>query len=160
MKKFVITTVLALAPFFAFAQSPFDKFNDVEGIESINLDASMLGMVEEAVKEEAGSEAEGLKDQIKKIETFRMYTTSEKKYRKKLREAANEYLKEANLEQLMGISDGGTKIKIYIRQEPGTQIVKEGLLVIDEADDKDKEMVVIAFTGSINLAEVKDKLKF
>jgi len=158
MKKFVVTTVLALAPFFGFAQSAFDKFNDVEGVEAITLDASMLGLVEEAVKQEAASEAESLKDQIKKIESFRMYTTSEKKYKRKLREAAEDYLKSNSLEQLMGISDDGTKIKIYIRQEPNTQIVKEGLVLIDEGDDD--ELVLIAFTGSINLGEVKDKLKF
>jgi hypothetical protein len=157
MKKLVITTVLALAPFFTFAQSAFDKFNDVEGIEAITINGSMFDMISGLAKEEMGKDADKVKDQIKNVESLKIYTTTEKKYRKQLKEAADDYLKANNLEQLMSVNGDGSKVKIYVRQDAGTQIIKEGLVLVDNADDK--ELLLISFTGSVDLNAIKDLQK-
>ncbi|KOS06099.1 hypothetical protein AM493_08650 [Flavobacterium akiainvivens] len=157
MKKFVITTVLALAPFFTFAQSAFDKFNDVEGIEAVDISGSMFDMIGDLVKKEAGSEADKLKDQIKNIKSLKLYTTTVKKYKKQLRETADEYLKTNKLEQLMSINEEGSKIKIYVKQDAATSIISEGLVFIDDAEDK--ELMVFSFTGSLDLAALTESKK-
>ncbi len=155
MKKIVITTVLALAPFFTFAQNVFDQFNDVEGIETVSISGALFDMIGDIATKEAGKEADKIKDQIKNISSFKMYTTSEKKYRKEMSKVADAYIKSSNLEQLMSINNDGSKIRIYVRQEAGTELIKEGVVFIDDADDK--ELMLLAFTGSIDLKGITDK---
>jgi Domain of unknown function (DUF4252) len=155
MKKFVITTVLALAPFFTYAQSPFDKFNDVEGIEAVNISGDMFDMIGDLAKDEMGKDADKIKDQIKNVTSLKMYTTSEKKHRKELSKAADEFIKINSLEQLMSINGDGSKIKIYVKQDEGSEIIKEGLIFIDDNDDK--ELLVLAFTGAIDLKGLDQK---
>jgi hypothetical protein len=153
MKKFVITAILAAAPFFTFAQSAFDKFNDVDGIETISIDGALFDMVGEMAKGE-GKEAEKLKDKLKNVESFKMYSTSEKKYKKELRKTAEDYLKSSSMEQLLSINNDGTKVKIYVKQDAGTNIIREGLVFID---DEKEELMVIAFKGAVDLSDAAEQ---
>jgi len=155
MKKFVITTVLALAPFFTFAQAAFDKFNDIEGIETISVSGKMFDMLGGLKIDSLGGKEAKVKDQIKNIESLRIFTTSEKKHKKALRAAAADYLKDNSLEELMSITEHGSKIKIFVRQGATETSIMEGLVFIDDADDK--ELVLVAFTGNVDLTALQDK---
>jgi hypothetical protein len=154
MKKFVITTVLALAPFFTFAQSVFDKFVDVEGIETVVVSGKMFDMLGELDIKAGGEKGEKVKDQLKNIESLRLFTTSDKKHKKELRAAAADYLKANKLEELMSISEKGSKIKLYVRQGATETAIVEGLIFIDDADDK--ELVLVSFTGNVDLKNLQD----
>ncbi|MES2487605.1 MAG: DUF4252 domain-containing protein [Bacteroidota bacterium] len=153
MKKFVITTLLALAPFFTFAQSAFDKFTDVEGIETISVSGKMFDMLGGLKIDSLGDKGAKVKDQLKNIESLKVFTTSDKKHKKNLRAAAADYLKDNKMEELMSINDKGSKIKLYIKQGASETIIKEGLVFIDDAEGK--ELVLVAFKGNIDLKSLE-----
>jgi len=153
MKKFVITTVLALAPFFTFAQSAFDKFTDVEGIATISVSGQMFDMLGGLKIDSLGGKETKIKDQLKNIESLKVFTTSEKKHKKNLRAAAADYLKDNKMEELMSINEKGSKIKLYIKQGASETTILEGLVFIDDAQDKD--MVLVTFKGNIDLKSLE-----
>jgi hypothetical protein len=155
MKKFVITTVLALAPLFTFAQAAFDKFNDVEGIEAVSITGKMFDMMGGLKIDSLGDKEAKVKDQLKNIESLKLFTTSEKKHIKALRKTAADYLEDNKLEELMSITEKGSKIKIYVKQDATTENIKEGLIFIDDAAGKD--FVLVAFKGNIDLKGLQEK---
>lgn len=156
MKKFIITLALAAMPFVTFAQSAaFSKFEDVEGIESITVNKEMFKMFSSIETSAVGEKAESYLDIAEGIDYLKVFTTSEKKYKKQIKEAVADYLKQNPLQELMSITDKGSKIKIYVKQGSEESIIREGLVFI-ENDEKKEEAVLISFTGSINLNDIKD----
>ncbi|MDV6168023.1 DUF4252 domain-containing protein [Flavobacterium sp. DG1-102-2] len=156
MKKFITTVVLAALPFIGFAQTnAFSKFEDVDGIESISINKEMFKMfssLEDSAKDE---KTKSYLDLAGDVESVKVYTTLEKKYKKQLKDAAADYLKVNPLQELVSITDKGSKIKVYVKQGSEESIIKEGLIFIDN-DDKKEAAVLVSFTGNINLKDLQD----
>jgi hypothetical protein len=154
MKKFIITLLLAALPAVTFAQSAFDKFSDVEGIEAVTISGKMFEMLGGVETGDSDADTQKLLNQVKNLDNLKIFTTQEKKYRKEIKTAVTNYLKINALEELMSFSSNGSTTKIYVKQGATASIVKEGLLFIEDADDK--QVVLISFTGNINLNDLKD----
>lgn len=149
MKKFIITSVLAALPLLGFSQtSAFDKFQNVEGIGSICINSKFFELAGNA---EAGNEkAQKYLDVVNKLDNLKIFTTSEKKYKKALRNAVTSYLKDSVLEQVISVNSNGSKVKVYVQE--GQAKLKEALLFVES----EEEVVVITFTGAIDLKKLKD----
>lgn len=159
MKKFIITMALAAMPFLTFAQNAFSKFNDVEGIQVVNLNKEMfdiIGSLEDSTKDEA---AKGYMQLASKLDNLQFYTTAEKKYKKQIKEAVTDYLKTSGLVQLLSMNDGDASIKLYVRQSEDDSIIKEGLAYIENKSNKE-ETLLITFTGNLNLKDVESLKDF
>jgi len=160
MKKFITTVVLAALPFVGIAQTTaFSKLEDVEGIASVSLNKEMfqmLGSLEDSAKDE---KAKSYLDLAGSIDNLKVYTTTEKKYKKQLKEVAAEYLKSNPLQELMSVNKDGAKIRIYVKQGADESIIKEGLILV-ENDDKKENAVLLSFTGNVNLKDIQDLKEF
>lgn len=156
MKKFILTLALAALPFVTFAQTnAFSKFDNVEGIANITLNKELFEMIASVDSSAVGGDATSYLKTAKGIDRLKVLTTSEKKYKKQLSEAVTDYLKANPLQELISITDGGSKVKIYVKQGSSDNIVTEGLVFVENADKKDGT-VVISFTGKIDLNDLKD----
>lgn len=157
MKKFIITLVLAIAPFVTFAQSTaFSKFEDIDGIQSLTISKDMFDMVSTMKVSTDSEKSKTAMDLIKGMDYLKVFSTSERKYRKEIKAAVTDYLKLNRLEQLMSFTDKNTKIKVYVNNGGDASIIKEGLVFIEDEDDKG--VVLLSFTGNINLKDA-EKLK-
>jgi len=156
MKKFIITALLAAAPFIGSAQTTaFDKFKDVDGIASVVINKELLEMA--GSMEVSGNEkADKALSMVKNLDGLKMFITSEKKHMKNLRNSVTSYLKTSGLEEMMTITDNGSKIKFYVREGATKSDVKEALLFVE--NENDKQVVLLSFTGNVNLNDLK-KLK-
>lgn len=156
MKKFILTLALAVLPFITFAQkNAFSKFDNIEGIANITLNKELFEMVASIDSSAVGGDATSYMKAAKGVERLKILTTSEKKYKLQLRAALTDYLKANPLQELMSITDKGTKVKIYVKQGSSESIITEGLVFV-ENDSKKDETVLISFTGNINLNDIKD----
>ncbi|WP_051200369.1 DUF4252 domain-containing protein [Flavobacterium subsaxonicum] len=154
MKKFIITLLLAALPAVTFAQSAFDKFSNVDGIEAVTISGKMFEMLGSVEAGDNDAETQKVLNQVKNLDNLKIFSTAEKKYRKEIRTAVTNYLKTNALEELMSVKDGKSTIRIYVKQGASANIVKEGLLFVEDADDK--QVVLISFTGTLNLNDLKD----
>ncbi|TRW24860.1 DUF4252 domain-containing protein [Flavobacterium zepuense] len=154
MKKFIITLLVAALPAVTFAQSAFDKFNDVEGIEAVSISGDMFKMIGGLETSEDDDSTQQMLNQVKNIQSLKVFTTSEKKYRKEITTAVADYLKAKPLEELMSINEKNNKIKIYVNQGGDANLITEGLVFIQDIDDKN--VVLVSFTGNINLNDLKN----
>ncbi len=153
MKKIIMTAVLAIAPLVTFAQSAFDKFRDVKGVEYVSVTKDMFNMLGKFEASASGEKAEKFVNMAKGLESVRVFTTSEKKYRKEITSAVADYLKGNPLEELVSYSGKDSKIKVYVNQGGEATLIKEGLVFIEDLDDKG--VVLVSFTGTINLDDLK-----
>ena len=156
MKKFIVTLVLAAMPFVTFAQTnAFSKFDNVEGIANITLNKELFELVSSIDSSSMGEDAGSYLKTAKGIDRLKVLTTTEKKYKKQLREAVSDHLKANSLQELMSITEGDSKVKIYVKQGSTDNIITEGLVFVENGDKKD-ETVLISFTGKIDLNDIKD----
>ncbi|RZK63785.1 MAG: DUF4252 domain-containing protein [Pedobacter sp.] len=156
MKK-IIALVLLVMPSLFFAQTAaFDKFKDVKGIEYLTVSKDMFKMLGNLESSAADAKTQKYVNMAKNIENLKVFTTSEKKYRKEITAAVTDYLKTNPLEQMMSFSSQNAKVKIYANESSDASIIKEFLVFVEDVDDK--SVVLLSFTGDINLNDL-DNLK-
>jgi hypothetical protein len=156
MKKFIITLLLAAMPLVTFAQKEaFAKFEGVEGIESITINKKMFEILASVDSSSVGKDVAPYLDTASGLDYVNVFTTSDKKYKKQLKDAVGDYLKTNPLQELISVTDNGSKIKVYVKQGSEESIITEGLVFI-ENNDKKEEAVLVSFTGNINLNDIKD----
>lgn len=152
MKKFIVTALLAAMPFIATAQTTaFDKFENVEGIETVVINKKMFEMIGNVETSAGGEKAQKLIDAAKGLEYVKVFTTTDKKHRKEMAKTVESYLKQNPLEELMSIKDEKSRVKIYVNKGDSS-LIKECLIFVDD----NKEMVLLSLTGNIDLKELGD----
>lgn len=160
MKKFIITSVLAVLPFVSFAQTTaFNKFEDVDGIQSVTVNKEMFEMLKSFDSSVTDAKTKTYMDLAGQVDNLKVYTTKEKKYKKQIKDAVAGYLKQNPLQELMSVNDKGNRVKIYVKQGSSESIIKEGLIFVDN-DDSKEDAVLLSFTGNVNLNDIKDLKDF
>lgn len=159
MKKLLITAVLAAMPFIVSAQtSAFDKFQNVEGIEYINVKKDAFKMLSSVGASVGDDKSHKYVEMIEDIDNLQVFTAKKKKHRKEITNAVADYLKQHPLEELVSVNSKDAKIKVYVNQGGEASLIKEGLVFIEDMDDNG--VVLVSFTGNLNLADLgklKDK---
>lgn len=155
MKKIIITSLLAIAPFVSFAQTKaFDKFQNVEGIESVCISKKLFEMAGSLEAKDAGEKTQKCLDLVKNMDNLKIFTTSERRHKKDLSKAVASYLKETSLTELIAVNDKESKVKVFVKEGGKASEIREALLFVES----DKQVVVMSFIGSLNLNDLK-KLK-
>lgn len=152
MKKLFIALLLFALPFVVNAQaSPFAKFEDKAGITSVIVNKKMFELMSNVKIDPKDKDGQRYLALVKKLESLKVFTTSNGKYAGDMKATVDGYLKSNPLEELMRISEGGKSIKIYVKQGT-TQQVKELLMFIDAA--KGDETVLMSLTGNFELDDI------
>lgn len=147
MKKLIVTLIVMLVPVLFYAQGAFDKFNDVDGIDVIVVDKSMIDLAGEM---KVGKDEQDLVTKFTDgLDNLKVYSTEVKKYKKQLKAAVKDYLRDNNMKALVSVKDDGEEVKVYAKQTAGSDTLDEVLVFVDSGDGD--ETLVVTFTGKVKL---------
>ena len=146
MKQIIMTALLVLACTGAKAQREvFDKYEDTNGVTTIYISKTMLGMIPDV---KAGKHRIG---QIAtKLDYIRILSCEKASLMATIIDDARKILRSGNYETIMKMNDDDEKVTIYQRtQKEG----KNEFVLLTE--DKD-EVAIINVMGAITLKDIKD----
>lgn len=157
MKKlFIVAAFLFSVPF--FGQTVLDKFENQDDVTAILVNKKMfelMGKVETNTKD-----AQDLLSLAKKLESLKVFMTSNTSKGNELKKASEKLIKSSNLEELMKVIDKGREVQVFVKTEVGNENIRELLMVIEGSDTQ--QSVLMYLKGNFSLAEVSvltDKLK-
>lgn len=147
LNKIIIVIALVISPFINFAQSQFDKFEDMEGVTTVVVSQKAFDLM---TKIGAESDDEYL-NLIKNLKSLKVFATESEKVATQMASEVGKYLKSSKLEELMRINDDGNNVKIYIKQGSNKDYVKELFMFVKSEDD---QTVIVSLTGDIDLNQI------
>lgn len=153
MKKFIITAALVAMPLLGFAQKEFDKFEDKDGIDSVIIREKLMDMLGD-IEISGTKEAKGYLDNVKSMESLRVFTTKDRQYALDMETTVASYLKKKRMEELISVNSDGKNVKIYTVSGTEPSDIKELLLLSKDA--KENEVVLVTFVGDISLKDKKN----
>lgn len=151
MRKLIITTVLALLPSLFFAQSAFDKFNDLDDVTTVVINKKSFDLLDQ-LKLKMDKKTEKYISQVKNIDKFKMFSTANVKISEDMKQTFNAYRKKQDLEPLMSIKEDGNNISIYVKSSDDSSKVSEFLMFIEGGNKKGDQTVLLSLTGDFDLA--------
>ena len=143
INKLLLVVALVVAPIITYAQSQFDKFEDIDGVTSVVVTQKAFSLMS-TIGAESDDEYMNL---IKNINSLRVFATESAKVAAQMSAEADKYLKSANLEELMRINDDGNNVKIYVKEGSNENYVKELFMLVQGTnmnDNDDSETVIIS----------------
>ena len=142
-----------IAPVFSYAQTQFDKFEDIEGVTSVIVTQKAFSLMS-SIGAESDDEYINL---IKNINSLRVFATENSTVAVQMKAEAEKYLKNANLEELMRVKDEGSNVKIYVKEGSTEDYVKELFMLVSETNmnkNESTETVIISLLGDIDLKQI------
>lgn len=148
MRKLIITVMLALMPALFYAQSsPFDKFEGKEGVEVVVVNKKMFDLLSSMNIDCKDEKVNKYLKQAQNLDKLKIFATDRSDNAAEIKDTFASYLKKYPFEELMSISDGDSKTKIYVRTEGNSSQIKEVVMLVDG----DKEATVFLLSGNITL---------
>lgn len=138
-----------------YAQSQFDKFEDIEGVTSVIVNQKAFSLMSK-IGEESDEEYLNL---IKNIQTLKVFATENPAVAKQMSAEVDRYLKTANLEELMRVKDGEDRVNIYVKEGVNENFVKELFMFVKSSEGEAGESVIISLTGNIDLKQISKLTK-
>ncbi|MEN8912875.1 MAG: DUF4252 domain-containing protein [Polaribacter sp.] len=163
MKKLVIVVAFLIASSASYAQSFFDKLEDMDGVDVVVVtkDAfEMLSKFKDIQLE--GNQTMKVFSLIKELKELRVFTTDEPSIANKMDEMVSKSIKNNRLTELMRVKDDDSRVKIYVKTTKNKDYVSEVLMFVKGIEKKTKEnvdSVIISLTGNIDvnkIAEITD----
>jgi len=163
MKKLVIVVAFLIASSASYAQSFFDKLEDMDGVDVVVVtkDAfEMLSKFKDIQLE--GNQTMKVFSLIKELKELRVFTTDDSAIANKMDEMVSKLIKNNHLTELMRVKDDDSRVKIYVKTTKNKDYVSEVLMFVKGIEKKTKEnvdSVIISLTGNIDvnkIAEITD----
>lgn len=166
MKKSLVILVIALMPFFAFSQSLFDKYEDLDEVTSVIVNKSMFNLLSKIEVEVDDPEAKDFMDIAQSVNSLKVFTTEDKSVGADMKASVDKYLKSASLEELMRIKDKDANVKFYIKSGKDDDHVSELLMFVTgmknvdvDVNGRKFETVLLSLTGDIDLNKINSLTK-
>jgi hypothetical protein len=165
MKNTILILSFLLVSLTGFSQSIFDKYQDMEHVNTVNVTQKMFKMLADIETKDPDSDA--FINQAKSLKNLRVYTTSNVDVSKAMEKDIARYIISDKLEELMRIKDEASSVKFYVIEGKDDNHVKELLMFAKGLSDKTKnsnisvngiplgvETVFLSLKGEIDLREV------
>jgi hypothetical protein len=152
MKKYISTILLLLVTSPFFAQSVFDQFEGIEGVNTVLVNKKMFDLMSKVKLDSSDKETQQYMNLIKKIDNLKVYRTQNERIATQMRLTAEKYAKPAGLEELMVSNEGGRKVRILAKQGSVETQLKELLLFIEGG--KNEDTVLLSITGDFDLNDL------
>ncbi|MGB0896519.1 MAG: DUF4252 domain-containing protein [Flavobacteriaceae bacterium] len=163
MKQFILILVMACMPIVSSAQSYFDSLEDQDDITSVIVNANMFNLMSKIDVSSDDPEAQEYLDLIKDITSLKVFVSKEGKSTSKMQNMLGQYLKKANLQELMRIKDGDNNVKFFMKEGSNPNRVSELLMFVQGAElqleGKKAETVLLTLTGDFDLNKVSKLTK-
>lgn len=140
----LITFIYVICSISCYGQSSiFDKYADSEGITSVYISKSILGMLPSDNTNVNGIQ---LGDITQRLDNIQILSCDEKTIIPQIRQEISVFSPKNGYEELMRIREDGEKVSIFYHKKR-----KEFVLVADEVED----ITLISIVGDITLEEMK-----
>jgi hypothetical protein len=153
MKKIILILALLMASLSINAQSPFDKFENQDDVNSIIINKKMFELIAKTKSKE--KDKAQLLAMVKKLDQIKIYTSESIAKGKEMKAVAESYIKSSKLDELMRTNNGGKNVKIYVKSGVSDSVIKE-LFMFIEGDSKERNTVVLSLVGDMNLDEISE----
>ena len=159
-KKLILTLMLAIAPMFIFAQSIFDKYEDMDDVSTVVVTKKAFELM---VKMGGNSdEAKEYVNMISNLNNLRVLATENATIAADMKIKVNTYLKSSKLSELMRVKDKEGNVKIYIKEGKDKDHVSELFMFVEGiskqmgGDDRNPEAIIVSITGDIDLNKISE----
>jgi len=162
MKKIILIIAIIITPLIGTAQtSIFDKFDGNPEVTTIVVSKKAFELM--AKFGGASEEAEEYASMVKGLDGLKVFTTENLSLANEMKVAVENYLKSANLSELMRVNDKEANVRIYIKEGKDDDHVKELLMFvnglekhIENEGGRSAEAVIVSLTGNIDLAKIAE----
>ncbi|WP_397446562.1 DUF4252 domain-containing protein [Polaribacter sp. R77954] len=166
MKKIILLIAFVVAPFATNAQSLFDQFEDMDGVDMVVVTKDAFQLLKKFQPKSSSDENEMLQafEMINDLNEFKMFSTDNLDIASQMENMVNTSIKKSKLTELMRIKEDDSRIKIYVKATSNKDYVSEVLMFIKGIDKKTNgmsEAVVLSLTGNIDInkmSEYTDKM--
>ncbi len=165
-KKLVIAFALALLPLFAFSQSTFDAFEDMDEVSSVVINKRMFKLLAQIDVDSSDKEAQEYINLIEKLNSLKVFATENASVAAQMKTKVTSYLKSSSqLSELMRVKDKDANVKIYIKEGKDEDHVTELFMFVDglskhiEGEERKPEAVIVSITGDIDLNKISKLTK-
>ena len=161
MKKIIVVVAVLILPLFAFSQSLFDKYEDMDGVGTVIVNRSMIDLVSKISDLSDDPEAKEFMEAAEGIKGIKVFITEDKAVSTEMSSTVRQYLKSSSLEELMRVKDKDLNVKFYIKNGKKKDHVTELLMFVSGMKDVDVdvngrkfETVLVSMTGDIDLNKI------
>jgi hypothetical protein len=152
MKSYGIALLMFLISSPFFAQSVFDQFDGMAGVNAVVMNKKMFDLMSKVKIDTSDKETQQYMSLIKKIDNLKVFSTSNARTALQMKLTADKHAKTAGLEELASQNGNGKNIRILVKPGASVTQVKELLLFIQGTAGEDT--VLMSLTGDIDLNEV------
>lgn len=162
-KTLIIALVLAVMPLFTFAQSVFDKFEDMDDVSAVIVNERAFKLLTQVAGET--DDAKDYVNMVSKLTSLKVFATEKASIAADMKAKVNAYLKSAKLSELMRIKDKEGNVKIYIKEGKDADHVSELFMFIEGiskhmgGEERKPEAVIVSITGDIDLNKISELTK-
>lgn len=160
MKKITAIIAFMIVPALSYAQSIFDKLEDMDEVSSVIVNKDAFEILSKFNPDKSeGSEAMEVFKMIKELKELKMFSSDNRAVSDKMEVMVKSEVKSANLTELMRAKDGGSRMKIYVKSSKNKDYVSEVLMFAKNMGTKTNNKintVVISLTGNIDLNKISD----
>lgn len=154
MKNLVIILLLITVSYTGLSQSSFDKFEDRKGVTSIVMNQKMFKLLSKIDLNSSDPEMQSYINMVNSLNNVNMYTTTEDGVAAEMDTEMKNYLRSANLEELLRAKDDGKNVKFYYKPGKNDDFVSEFVMFLKGDIDGEDRTVFFQLTGDIDLKEV------
>jgi Domain of unknown function (DUF4252) len=154
IQKSIFIILFSLSPFFVKAQTIFDKYADQDNVTAVVVNKKMFDLMSKVKMDANDKEAQKYLSLIKKLDNLKVFMTSSSKTAADMKLNVEKYLKTADLEELMRVTENGKNVKIYVKSSGSETQVKELLMFIEGANVKGNDTILMSLTGDFDLNEI------
>lgn len=141
-----------------YAQSEFDKFEDLDKVKVVIINKSMFKMLNSfkgAFQDDPDNQE--YMELISTLDNLRVFSTSDKKVAADMESTVNKYLSSNKLQELMRVKEDNTNMKFYIRPGKTENLVNELLMFVNtqKGEAKDStETIILSISGLIDMNKI------
>ena len=160
MKKIIAIIAFMVVPALSYAQSIFDKLEDLNEVSSVIVNKDAFEILSKFNPDKSdGSEAMEVFRMIKELNELKMFSTDDKTTSDKMESMVKSEVKASKLTELMRAKDGSSRVKIYIKASKNKDFVSEVLMFMKDMNEKTNNKintVIVSLTGNIDLNKISD----
>ena len=165
-KRLLIAFSLALLPLFAFSQSAFDAFEDMEDVSAVVLNKKMFKLLGKIDVSAEDKEAQEYINMVQNLNSLKVFATENASIAAQMKSKVASYLKSSSqLSELMRVKDKDANVKIYIKEGRDEDHVTELFMFVDgiskhmKGEERQPEAVIVSITGDIDLNQISKLTK-
>lgn len=140
----ILTTICSVCCY--GQQSFFDKYAEMDGVTSVYITKSMLGLFPKGQTTVNGI---NIGDIASRLDNIQILSSDEQPIINQLRKETSDINTRNGYEELMRVREDGEKTTIYFKD--GKKDKKEFVLLVDEKD----EFTIISIVGDLTLQEIQ-----